>query len=214
MKKLSLHQKFELKTYSIPVKDEWIQFSAGTPEMDILESILQENKKEGIVLTLLQRMGVSVAEKKAFEGESTKYANDAVAFFRKIVDVSKKDNVDESVVRKAMINEPIFVDKDGKVTEGETGLATKLDYQLKENDKETLNELATNYVQSQNGYLDAMTVLFINTRIVDVDTKKSIKNSYSVEQLTNLSSDFLDAVKEFVSYELFGYPDDEQKEDV
>jgi hypothetical protein len=57
----SVLSKFQKKYYNIQIKDHWVEFSIETPEFEILESLVKEEKGE-LVLPVLQRNGVNPLE--------------------------------------------------------------------------------------------------------------------------------------------------------
>lgn len=238
MSKLNLFEKYQVKTHIIPVQDEWIQFSVGMPEMDILESILQE-KDDEFVLVLVQRMGVSVSEKKEAEKEGSEYllaSTNIISFIRSI---ASQKGYDESIVRYAMDNEYIALDTNGELVEKFDACGMPISKRVflnevlkpvdpdnefwfyevfpksdifDEESQTKLNQMLIDFVTSKNNYLDAVTVKFINNRIIDLETNKTRRFNYSIEDVSNLHNDLLDAVKAFVSDELFGYPQESEDE--
>ena len=64
----SVLSKFQKRYHNIEIKDHWVEFSIETPEFEILEGLVKEEKKDPryergvLVLPVLQRNGVNPVE--------------------------------------------------------------------------------------------------------------------------------------------------------
>ncbi len=209
MKKLSLSEKFKLTTYEIVVKDDWIQFLIGTPELQVLESIVQE-KGDSLVLCFLQRKGVSIAERRLLEDSN----KDTLTIADIMGEVLVRTEIsDEDVIRELILKKRVKINNNDKIyneeTDGDTFTLIKLNNYF---NPEEIKEISKTIVSGSGNQVNELIVHFINNRIVDLETNQPTSFDFQIKDIQSLHPDMYQAIVDFVVWELNGYPSGEVEE--
>ena len=92
----SLLSKFKPSIYFLEIKPEWIEFSYNSPEFDLLDKIVNQNKEGTIGLSLLKRHGIHPSEDEAIKEIHEAYLDCAKQYFNTIKLISESTGLTPS----------------------------------------------------------------------------------------------------------------------
>jgi hypothetical protein len=220
MAKLDLFSKFKPKYHQIPVSEDWIQFSAGHKSFDILNDTLiytPITEETGTYhFNFIRRNGVNAQEENAVTIYRQDYLQSHLKFYATILDITKKANQPEDIVRAAAFQDDIYTTKDGEIVK-ETDLnvlsakekdkltLVKWDSVLTEEQRKEIQKLALEFSNNRDDYLFEVAAVFFNTRLINNNNPHI---EFLASDIEGLHPELLNAVKDFATNEVFGWPDE------
>lgn len=234
MKRPTFLREFKLETYSIPVKDEYFEQAFGTESFSILENAVQEVNGEN-ALMLRQRKGLNQWETKQIESARP----DELSPNDLMVEISIRTKIEDSFVlqelllkqQATMVNGKLKPDNFEDLSDEErieqkfyppnyaqlsgaemAALQPKTIYLKDFFSADEIKEVrqVKKSLYSGDRLLPGV-VLFLNNRIVDLETNQVIKFNFTDEQVLNLPQELYLEIIKFVGFEMNGYPEDNQE---
>lgn len=218
MKRPRFLKEFKLETYSIPVKDEYFEQAFGTASLTVLENAVQETS-EGNALVFRKSGGPTIWETKQVElansGELSPSDIMVDLAIRTGFDTEESGKVLQELLLKNQATVTIdneLLPKDISEEEKEA-LHPKTIYLKDFYSAEELKEIRQVKKSLYSGdRLFPAVLLFLNNRIVDMETNQVVKFKFTEEQVLSLPSELYLEVVKFVGLEMNGYPEDVPEE--
>lgn len=234
MKRPTFLREFKLETYSIPVKDEYFEQAFGTESFTILLDAVQETP-DGNALVFRQRKGLNQWETKQMESARP----DELSPNDLMVEISIRTKIEDSFVLQELLLKQQATIVNGKLKPDNFDSLSdeeRIEQKFYPPNYTQLSDAEIAALQPRTIYLKDFfssdelkevrqvkkslysgdrlfpaVVLFLNNRIVDLESNQVIKFKFTDEQALNLPQELYLEIIKFVGFEMNGYPEDEQE---
>lgn len=211
----SLLSKFKPSTYFLEIKPEWIEFSYNSPEFDLLDKIVNQNKEGAIGLSLLKRNGIHPSEDEAIQETHEAYLDCAKQYFNTIKLISESTGLTPSEVT-SRTSPQLLEEIDALSLESDKAKLAQAKRDLKQENaaiaerlapyNEQYDQVQANYNTSFDNYYVALISLFLSGKRLDSSV------AFTSENVRNLHSGLRSALANFVTNEINGWSSSEGKQ--
>jgi len=227
-----LLSKFKLQTYRLPVKAEWIQYSLGTPEFNILEALVESDSDEwddSYFIPLTKRFGIHPSENECCKEIYDKFKLTEKNFFSFLDKITEETGLTrvEILLRipEDLNSLQVEVEKELKDSEDSSKLEireklVKIKNKLKTESKDIgrevaeysaeLKQISIAYEAEQLEYFFELISVFLSGKRCQKDVADPV--FVSVEAIKNLHIDFQRALIDFLKSEIYGWEQEKEKE--
>jgi hypothetical protein len=210
----SLLSKFKPSTYFLEIKSEWIEFSYNSPEFDLLDKLVIQNKEGLIGLSLLKRNGIHPSEDEAIKEVHEKYLDCAKEYFNTIKLISEETGLTPSEVT-TRTSPQLLEEIEALERESDKAKLAQSKKDLKQENlaiaerlapyNEQYNQVQANYNTSFDNYYVALISLFLSGK----RTESAV--DFTSENVRNLHSGLRSALANFITNEINGWSSSEGK---
>jgi hypothetical protein len=210
----SLLSKFKPSIYFLEIKPEWIEFSYNSPEFDLLDKIVNQNKEGIIGLSLLKRNGIHPSEDEAIKEIHEAYLDCAKQYFNTIKLISESTSLTPSEVT-SRTSPQLLEEIDALSLESDKAKLAQAKKDLKQENaaiaerlapyNEQYNQVQADYNTSFDNYYVALISLFLSGKRLDSSV------AFTSENVRNLHSGLRSALAGFVTNEINGWESSEGK---